>query len=109
MASPKIDFIKPLTPDQQRNSPDFFKVLNFSLMYCDTHPSEKALMERFAKLGIGSGKAFDADKLSPELRKAIETGMADAWKDFASLVQRINAGEVASGDVLGTREVLRKV
>jgi hypothetical protein len=106
MASPKIDFIKPLTPDQQRNSPDFFKVLNFSLMYCDTHPSEKALMERFAKLGIGSGKAFDADKLSPELRKAIETGMADAWKDFASLVQRINAGEVASGDVLGTREVL---
>ena len=105
-ASPEIDFIKPLTPDQQRSSLEFFNILNFALKYSDTHPSEKALMERFAKLGVGSGQVFDPDKLSPELRKAIEAGMADAWKDFAGLLERINAGEVASGDIFGTREFL---
>ena len=106
-AAPKIDFIKPLTPEQKNSFPEFFKVLNFALSYTGTHPSEKALMERFARLGIGSGKTFDAEKLSPEIRKAIDEGIADAWIDFKGLVQRINVGEVASGDIFGTREFMK--
>jgi hypothetical protein len=106
-AAPAIDFINPLTPEQQRTSPEFFKVLNFALQFCPTHPSEKELMARFARLGIGAGKTFDAAKLSPKMRKAVEDGMADAWKEFGVLVKRINTGEVSSGDAFGTREFLK--
>ena len=40
-AAPKVEFLKPLTPEQQRTSPEFFSVLNFVLRFCQTHPSEK--------------------------------------------------------------------
>jgi hypothetical protein len=105
--APAIAFIKPLTPEAQKTSPEFFNILNFVLQFCPTVPSETDLMARFAKIGIGAGKNFDASKLSPEMKKAIEEGMADAWADFAGLKQQYAKGEVTSGDVFGTREVLK--
>lgn len=33
-AAPAIDFLEPLTPDQQRTSPEFFTILNFVLQFC---------------------------------------------------------------------------
>ncbi len=106
-AAPAIDFIKPLTPEEQKTSPEFFNVLSFVLKFCPTVPSEKALMARFANIGIGAGKNFDASKLSPEMKTAIEQGMADAWADLADLKKRIDAKEVTSGDLFGTREYLK--
>src|SRR5215469_8533050 len=82
-AAATIDFIKPLTSDQERTLPEFFNVLNFVLKFCPTNPSEKELMARFAKLNIGAGKNFDVAKLSPEVKKAVEDGMADAWQALA--------------------------
>jgi hypothetical protein len=106
-AAPAIDFVKPLTPDQERTSPDFFNTLNFLLQFCPTDPSEKELMARFAKIGVGAGKTFDASTLAPEMKKATEDGMADAWTAFADLKKRMDAGEVTSGDVFGTRKYLK--
>jgi hypothetical protein len=106
-AAPAIDFPKPLTPDAQKTSLEFFNLLNFTLQFCPTHPSEKELMERFAKIGVGAGKTFDASKLSPEMKKAIEGGMADAWTELAALKKKIDAKEVTSGDMFGTREHLK--
>ena len=63
-AAPAIDFIEPLTPEQQRTSLEFFKVLNFALRLSPTHPSEEELMARFARLGIGADKTSDAAKFS---------------------------------------------
>jgi hypothetical protein len=106
-AAPAIQFIKPLTPETQKTSPEFFNILNFVLQFCPTHPSETELMARFARIGVGAGKTFDAGKLSPEIRTAIEQGMADAWVDLANLMKRIDAKEVTSGDMFGTREYLK--
>ncbi|HEF4762478.1 TPA: DUF1254 domain-containing protein [Pseudomonas putida] len=107
-ATTAVDFIKPLTTQQERSSLEFFKVLNFVLSFCPTHPSEQALMQRFARLGIGAGQAFNAETLSPELRQAVADGMADAWnKDFAELEKLRNARKVTSRDVFGTREHLQ--
>lgn len=75
----QIDFPEPLSVEQARTSLEFFNILNFVLTHCPPHPSERALMERFAKLRIGAGQRFDAQALSPALRKAVEQGMADAW------------------------------
>jgi hypothetical protein len=105
-AAPAIDFIEPLTREEITQSPQVFQQLNFVLQFCPTHPSEKDLMARFARLGIGAGKAFDWDAFSPEIQTAIGEGIADAWGDFAALKDRANAGEVGSGDIFGTRDHL---
>jgi hypothetical protein len=107
-AAPAIDFIKPLTPDGQKSSMEFFNILNFILKFTPTVPSETALMERFAKIGVGAGKTFDASKLSPEVKQAIEQGIADAWKEYNEFKStQVDAGKVTSGDMFGAREYLK--
>jgi hypothetical protein len=106
-AATAIDFIKPLTPAEQRTSPEFFNILNFVLRLCPTVPSEIALMERFAKIGVGAGKTFDFATLSPDTKTAIEQGMADAWAEHAALQKRIDAREISTGKFFGTREFLK--
>ncbi|MGN8544196.1 DUF1254 domain-containing protein [Bradyrhizobium sp. 13971] len=107
-AAPEVAFIKPITAEQERNSLEFFGILNFLLQFCPTHPSEKALMARFARIGIGAGKPFDANSLSPETRKALQDGMADAWKAFAEFKEtKIDTGKSSSADGFGTREYLK--
>jgi hypothetical protein len=105
--APPINFIKPLTPETQKTSLEFFNILNFALQFTPTVPSEKELMERFAKIGVGAGKTLDANKLSPELRTAMQQGMGHAWNDLEALKKRIDAKEVTSGDLFGTREYLK--
>jgi hypothetical protein len=106
-AAPAIEFVKPLTRDQQRTSPEFFNILNFILQFCPTNPSEKELMARFAKLNIGAGKNIDVASLSPEIKKSVEDGMADAWQAFAEARKQVDEGKVTAGDFLGTREYLK--
>jgi hypothetical protein len=106
-AAPAIDFIEPLTPETQKTSLEFFKIVNFVLQYCPTVPSEKSLMARFAKIGVGAGKIFDPDKLSSEMKTAIEQGRSDAWAAFAGGVKRMDEGKLTSGDLFGTREVMK--
>lgn len=106
--APAIDFMPPLTPAAQRTSPEVFTLLNFLLQFCPPHPSETALMARFAKIGIGAGLSFDVSQLSPEMKTAIEQGIADAWVEFMAFKKaKADTGEVTSGDVFGTRQYLR--
>ena len=105
--APEIDFKKPLSTAEERTSLEFFNVLNFVLHFCPTHPSETALMARFAKLNIGAGKSFDVSRLSPEIQRAVEAGMADAWATFKEYKEtQIDTGKRSSADSFGTREFL---
>jgi hypothetical protein len=107
-SAPGIDFIEPLTPDAQKSSPEFFNILNFILTFCPMDPSETDLMARFATIGVGGGKIFDADKLSPELQAAIAQGIAEAWAELATFEKtQIDTQRVSSGDMFGTREYLK--
>lgn len=111
-AAPKpareIAFKKPLTPEAQKTSPEFFDIMNFILQFCPPDPSEAALLARFSKIGIGGGKNFDVAQLSPEMKTAIEQGMADAWAEFEEFKKtKFDTGEVTFGDVFGTRQYLK--
>lgn len=102
------NFMRPLTPATQKTSLEFFNILSFVLDFCPTHPSEKELMARFAKIGVGSGRKIDVAKLSPEMKQSLADGMADAWKEFAEFEKTDLAGnKVTSGDLFGTREYLK--
>ena len=106
-AAPPLAFPPPLTAQAQRTDPRFFELLNFVLSQQQPHPSEAAMLARFARLGIGPGLRFDAHRGSPELRAAIEAGMADAWAAHdAFKAAKVDTGEVASGDLFGTRAYL---
>lgn len=104
---PAIRFVEPLTREQETNSLRFFNVLNFLLTYAPTASSERTLMARFARIGVGAGKTIDIDKLSPEMESALQAGMADAWQEQALLKKRIDDGLVKSGDIFGTRAYLK--
>jgi hypothetical protein len=106
-AGTSVEFMKPLTPEEQRSSVRFFEVLDFALGFCPTHPSERDLRGRFGKLGIGTG-AFDAAKLPAPIKAACEAGMADAWKEFEDYkTTQVDTGRRTSADFFGTREFLK--
>ena len=103
-----VEFVKPLSADAQKSSPEFFGILNFLLQFAPTHPSETALMDRLAKAGIGAGKPFDVASLTSQQLQAIKDGMADAWSTFAQYkADVIDTGRKSSADGFGTREFLR--
>jgi hypothetical protein len=103
-----IAFMRPIGFDRERSSVEFFSILNFVLQFCPTHPSESELMARFAKLGIGAGGSFDPRTLPREIRRAVEDGMADAWKTFDGFKAReLDPGRISSGELVGSREYLK--
>jgi hypothetical protein len=106
-AAPEIVWAKPLTPELEKTSLEVFNDLNFILQFCPTNPSEKKLMARFAKIGVGAGKTFDPSTLSPEIKTAMEQGIADAWQAVDDLKKRVDAGNPTAGDMFGTREFLK--
>ena len=104
--APAVDW--PPLADGMSESVQAFNYLNFLLQFCPTHPSEKEMMERFAKLGIGAGKPFHDQEIASETKKAIEEGIVAVWQeDFGGFMKRVNAGEITSGDLFGTREFLK--
>jgi hypothetical protein len=106
--APAIDFIAPLSPEEQRSSLAFFDVLNFVLRFAPVDPSEVALRERFARLGIVPGAPFDEESFTPEVQAAIRQGMDDAWAEYAAFkAGEIDTGRTTSGDLFGTREFLQ--
>ena len=107
-AAPPIDFVPPLTPDAQKTSPQFFEILNFAMRFAPVLPDEKAMRDRFASIGIGPDGDFDADKLTPEMRAAIEGGMADAWTEFNAFKKdKVDTDQVTSADFFGTAADLK--
>lgn len=85
-----------------------FPVLNFLLTYCDPHPSEQEMKARWARLGIGPGAKLTLAELSPEVRQAVDQGLAEVWsKDFPSVMERITKGELTAAECFGSREFLQ--
>ena len=106
--APPIDFVPPLTAEREKTSPQFFDILNFVLRFAPTLPAEQDLRARFATIGIGPDGDFNAEKLTPQMRTAIEGGMADAWDEINALKKdKIDTGEVGSAEFFGTAEDLK--
>jgi len=61
----------------------FIGYVNFLLGQVEPHPSEQALLERFATIGIGPHRKLDAAQLPLEIRKAIEEGVGAAKTKIA--------------------------
>lgn len=99
--------VAPLSVFLNQPPPQPVPAIDFALRYAPTLPQERALRERFATIGIGSDGGFDADTLTPDIRAAVEGGMADAWAEFDAFRQsELETGKVTSAQLFGTREDL---
>jgi len=92
----------PAWDEARAASPDFITYLNFMLQFCPMPEAEKAMRERFATIGIGAGRAFDAAALAPGTKAALVAGIEDGKK---RIDERIAATK-SSADIFGTREFL---
>ncbi len=101
--APAIAWVKPLPPVAQRTSLEFFNIVRVVLELCPVHPSEKELRDRFARIGLVPGQPFDVAALAPEMKAALQAGMADGQKAIDEL--RALGGK--SADLFGTREHLK--
>ncbi len=108
-APAEVKWVQPLTRDEIKTDVRFFNQLSFWLQFCSVHESEKALFERFAKIGIVPGKTFDPESFDPAIKEAIAAGIQDAWKEFGELNETmIKPQKIGSADVFGTREHLKQ-
>jgi hypothetical protein len=102
-----IDFPLPGTPRLEAKSADFIRFFNFLLTLCRPPASEAPLFDRFVQIGIGPGLAFDANRLAPDLREAIEAGVRKANARIAAkaanLGPRVNGWEMPL-DLRGNRQ-----
>lgn len=90
-------------------TPAFIRVLNAILLFAAIHKSEVALFERFGRIGIAPGAAFDEHDLAPEQSTAIQAGIDAARARIAARLARL--GEPINGwtyplDLRGGRDVL---
>ena len=90
-------------PCEEDKTPAIFTVINFMLQFCPTVPSEQALMQEFAKIGVGPGLPFDAESLSPEMKAAFEEGIAEAWAEFEVVNGKVADGTLSTADFFGSR------
>jgi hypothetical protein len=102
-ALPTPAWPKPLKPDIQRTSVEFFDVLGFLLQFAPSPPSETAIRERFARIGLQPGKPFDSASLSADLKAALVAGMDDGQKEIDT--RRAEVGSDTS-KLFGTRSFM---
>ncbi len=96
--------LPPYDPEQARSA-GFVAYVNALLPYVDPHSSESELWQRFAAIGIGSDESLD-----PDLREAIDAGVAAALEQIGSEATRL--GRLENGWTLiegafGTREAMQ--
>lgn len=85
----------------------FIGYLNTLLALCQpTHPDEKEMFDRFAKIGIGHELPFDATALGEDRRKAIAQGVESARTMMAEASESVgdNVNGWMSMDPFGNRE-----
>ncbi len=103
-----IDF--PVFSPEKVKSVAFIGYLNFILGQLKPHPGEAALLKKFSKIGIGPNTPFDAEKLDPKMKGAIEEGIAGALSKIQTKTQNLGKrknGWMQVSGAFGTREAMQ--
>ena len=101
-----IDF--PEWKDGTEFSAELFPYFDFMLTLVKNPQEEQALIERFAKIGLGGKGDFDINKFSPEIQKAIEEGAQEGLAAIKEFGKKATSDPLASGKIFGTRAFLNK-
>ncbi|MFB7515836.1 DUF1254 domain-containing protein [Streptomyces sp. NPDC056144] len=90
----------PVWREEDLDSVEFFTLLDFLLQFFPVLERERGLRDRLAALGVSGTGEFEPAALAPEIRTAVEQGIADARARLAE------AETDVSYHLFGTREEL---
>ncbi|MFK0193669.1 DUF1254 domain-containing protein [Kitasatospora sp. NPDC090308] len=90
----------PVWREEAGTSIEFFTVLDFLLGFFPVLPSQRDLRGRLAALGVDGSGTFEPAALSPEVRAAMEAGIADGRGQLAAVLD----SATDSSSFFGTRE-----
>lgn len=79
-----------------RTDDEFWSAANFALSLTTPHESDRAILERIGRIGIGPARRWDGTQFDDHVREAISEGMDDAITEL----MRASAG---AGSVAGTQ------
>jgi len=79
-AAAQLDF--PVYSLEKIRSVEFITYLNFLLGLVKPNPSEKALLERFSKIGVGANVAFDINSIDPKTKKIMQEAIDEAMVEI---------------------------
>jgi len=82
--------------------------LDFVLTLVKAPQEEQALMERFAKIGLGTDKIFDLTLFSSEIQKAMEEGAKEGFSEMEEFAEENGSDPLAAAKVYGSRAFLNK-
>ena len=85
-----------------------FVYLDALLDLIEVVPEEKELMERFAKINLGTDEPFDITALNPEIQEAIIAGQQEGFKEIEDFLAEENTDPLLSAKIFGTREFLKE-
>jgi hypothetical protein len=96
-AAPTINFPK---INKELAKTGFFDYLDFQLQFAPPGPEEKEIRAKLARLGIGAGKNFDFNSLSPEQKAAViegvKAGEAKVKAFLAGGVKNVNGWKIGN-------------
>ncbi len=108
--APPAELNFPIFSPEKVRSVEFITYLNFMLGQLKPHSSEIELFKKFAKIGIGPDAPFDVEKLDPEMKKAIEDGIASALVKIEAETRKLGVmqnGWMQIAGAFGTREAMQ--
>jgi hypothetical protein len=105
-AAPALSFLA--WDEKKAQGLGFLEYLDFMLRLCPVSPSEQALRNQFAAIGVGGGTPIDLGKFAPDIREALDAGIADMR---AAIQKKLESDlpftdtTLASLDTFGSREL----
>jgi hypothetical protein len=87
---PTVDMKTP--PLEQVNKMDMATYFAYASKLMKAHPphvTDWSIVNRMSRIGIEPGKDFDATKLDPTIKKAVERGTADELKSMVALLPKM--------------------
>ena len=85
--TPSVDL--PPFDQSVADSAGFVGYFNFLLGQLEIHPSEKALIDGFSRIGIGPNYPFDPNSLSEPVREAVEEAITEARDEIYAMETKI--------------------
>jgi hypothetical protein len=107
--APEINW--PAWDESKEKTEGFFDYVNFLLPFTRPNPDDKSMLDRIDKIGIAPGKPWEPAKMSAEVRKAIQDGIADAVKEMDEEASKVKSAVGLFGDreEMGTRYLARSM
>ena len=102
--APALDF--PEWKEGEQFAAGAFSYIDFMLSIVTPVEEELPLMERFAKIGLGTDEPFEMSRFSPEIQEALEAGVKEGFDEMEDFMNENSSDPLFSAKIFGTREFL---